>query len=56
MSETTHFANLACRLADAEPECVGVLSGGVLNDATVIKYEGGGIASIFMSGNDRCGV
>jgi predicted dehydrogenase len=40
---------------DAEPSRVGVLSSGVLNHATVIEFEGGGIASIFMSGNGTFG-
>lgn len=55
LSEMTHFADLACWFADAEPRRVGVLSSGVLNHATVIAFEGGGVASIFMSGNGTFG-
>lgn len=55
LSEMTHFADLACWFVDAEPTRVGVLSSGVLNHATVIEFEGGGIASIFMSGNGTFG-
>lgn len=55
LSEMTHFADLACWFVDAEPMRVGVLSSGVLNHATVIEFEGGGIASIFMSGNGTFG-
>jgi predicted dehydrogenase len=49
LSEMTHFADLACWFADAKPRRVGVLSSGVLNHATTIEFEGGGIASIFMA-------
>lgn len=55
LSEMTHFADLACWFADAEPVRVGVLSSGVLNHATSIEFAGGGIASIFMSGNGTFG-
>lgn len=55
LSEMTHFADLACWFLDAEPKRVGVLSSGVLNHATVIEFEGGGIASIFMAGNGTFG-
>jgi len=55
LSEMTHFADLACWFLDAEPKRVGVLSSGVLNHATVIEFEGGGIASIFMAGNGSHG-
>ena len=55
LSEMTHFADLARWFVDAEPKRVGVLSSGVLNHATVIEFEGGGIASIFMSGNGTFG-
>jgi predicted dehydrogenase len=34
---------------------VGVLSSGVLNHATAIQFEGGGIASIFMAGTGTFG-
>jgi predicted dehydrogenase len=49
LSEMTHFADLACWFADARPRRVGVLSSGVLNHATTIEFEGGGIASILMA-------
>ena len=55
LSEMTHFADLARWFVEAEPSRVGVLSSGVLNHATVIEFEGGGIASIFMSGNGTFG-
>ncbi len=55
LSEMTHFADLACWFVDAEPVRVGVLSSGVLNHATVIEFEGGGVASIFMSGGGTFG-
>ncbi len=55
LSEMTHFADLACWFLDAEPKRVGVLSSGVLNHATVIEFEGGGIASILMAGNGTFG-
>lgn len=51
LSEMTHFADLACWFADARPQRVGVLSSGVLNHATTIEFEGGGVASIFMAAN-----
>ena len=55
LSEMTHFADLACWFVEAKPRRVGVLSSGVLNHATAIEFEGGGIASIFMSGNGTFG-
>jgi len=55
LSEMTHFADLACWFLDAEPKRVGVLSSGVLNHATIIEFEGGGIASIFMAGHGSHG-
>ncbi len=55
LSEMTHFADLARWFVDAEPRRVGVLSSGVLNHATAIEFEGGGIASIFMAGNGTFG-
>ena len=55
LSEMTHFADLACWFVDARPTRVGVLSSGVLNHATVIEFEGGGIASIFMGGSGTYG-
>jgi len=55
LSEMTHFADLACWFLDAEPKRVGVLSSGVLNHATVIEFEGGGIASLFMAANGTFG-
>jgi predicted dehydrogenase len=55
LSEMTHFADLACWFADAEPKRVGVLSSGALNHATAIEFAGGGLASIFMSGNGTFG-
>ena len=55
LSEMTHFADLACWFMDAKPKRVGVVSSGVLNHATVIEFEGGGIGSIFMSGNGTFG-
>ena len=55
LSEMTHFADLACWFVDAEPKRVGVLSSGILNHATTIEFEGGGVASIFMSGNGTFG-
>ncbi len=55
LSEMTHFADLACWFLDAEPKRVGVLSSGILNHATVIEFEGGGIASIFMAANGTFG-
>lgn len=55
LSEMTHFADLASWFLDAEPRRVGVLSSGVANHATVVEYEGGGIASIFMAGNGTFG-
>lgn len=55
LSEMTHFADLACWFADARPQRVGVLSSGVLNHATTIGFEGGGVASIFMAANGTFG-
>jgi len=55
LSEMTHFADLASWFLDAKPLRVGVLSSGVTNHATVIEYEGGGIASIFMASNGTFG-
>jgi predicted dehydrogenase len=55
LSEMTHFADLARWFVNAEPKRVGVLSSGVLNHATVVEFEGGAIASIFMSGNGTFG-
>ena len=55
LSEMTHFADLARWFVDAEATRGGVLSSGVLNHATVIEFEGGGIASIFMCGNGTFG-
>ena len=55
LSEMTHFADLACWFLDAEPRRVGVLSSGVATHATIIEYDGGGIASIFMAGNGTFG-
>jgi predicted dehydrogenase len=55
LSEMTHFADLACWFLDAEPRRVGVLSSGVATHATIMEFEGGGIASIFMAGNGTFG-
>lgn len=55
LSEMTHFADLACWFLDDAPRRVGVAGRGVLNHATVIEFERGGVASIFMAGNGTFG-
>jgi predicted dehydrogenase len=55
LGEMTHFADLACWFADTRPRRVGVLSSGMLNHATTIEFEGGGIASIVMAANGTFG-
>lgn len=55
LSEMTHFADLACWFLEDDPRRVGVVGRGVLNHATVIEFERGGVASIFMAGNGTFG-
>ena len=53
--EMTHFTDL-CNLFMATPPLeVIALEGGMLNHGVVIRYEGGGIATITMAGNGTFG-
>jgi len=53
--EMTHFTDL-CNLFMATPPLeVVALEGGMLNHGVVIRYEGGGIATITMAGNGTFG-
>ncbi|MFH1566373.1 MAG: Gfo/Idh/MocA family oxidoreductase [Gemmatimonadota bacterium] len=53
--EMTHFTDLCNWFMGAPPLEVAALEGGLLNHGVVIRYQGGGIATITMAGNGTFG-
>ncbi|MFC1526277.1 Gfo/Idh/MocA family oxidoreductase [Candidatus Latescibacterota bacterium] len=53
--EMTHFTDLCNLFMGTEPLQVIAMEGGMLNHGVVIRYEGGGIATITMGGNGTFG-
>ncbi|MCP4639732.1 MAG: Gfo/Idh/MocA family oxidoreductase [bacterium] len=53
--EMTHFTDLCNWFLAAPPVEVTALSGGTLNHGVAIRYEGGAIATILMTGNGTFG-